>query len=474
MDSWTFDDQSWQRSTDNHFEVVTFRGLEAIGHAHDTQDLAALVGAHECPEDGQDVLYPGLFRHSPLTGKPLPAIASPAKQTWLPPFGNSHSINCLGLRQSALSLHLHDAVRPDTPDRRLPLPPPGEYRFIVGNLKAFQPQLLAVNPKKGRLYLYLHRGWVELEKQGKRLPESSLNRLQWSVCLDGAEENRLYFPTDDGLAILDINVFKLGYELQLITARCIGSPALLEGWIMLPALDKAGKAGILKVSRKNLSEDWLPFDAAETGGAFNIPLAERDQTLWLNGQGQLKIKLNLDSQPTPSHLPWNQCGTPRFEFGSVYSYVRYGTFWQLCYDSAGGYYQYVKLDQENPEKYVCRSPRFTSGTISFPQASQFKDPPWSDGDVAADATSNAVSIPLLETANDAVLCARIEWVKGLEELLDSPRPQLTHYDLIGRNGDRCFFTHKLPSPWLALPFVHRDYLYLYHPEIDHIPGWKLA
>lgn len=472
MDTWAFDDQIWRRSPGNRFALASYRGLEAAPTGHAAHELAALVGAHECREEGADVLYPGPFRYSPATGRPLPALPAPAaRQTWLPPFGNGPAMSCLGLRQSPLALALPAGPRSgDAPDTELPLPPPGEHHFLVGHCKTRLPLLLAFNPRQGLVYLHTSGGWVECEGQGRLLPASSL--AAWGLWLDGDEENRFYLPTDEGLAVLDLNVLGLGYRLDLIPARCLAAPAALGGWLAVPALAPEGRAGVLCLAGRDGAAAWLDCEAAGDGG-FAIPLARQRQVLWLGGQGQLQLGLDADRRLTARAIPWQDGDSPRLAFGSAY-YARDGALWQLAYDNPAGRYHYVRLGQSQPERQPCRSPALSSGTVCFAQASQLRGPPWTDPALAYDALAEDVVIPLLEAADGAVLCVRIAWVQGLESLFASTAAHLARYELIGRDGDARFFTHRLARPWLARPFVYRGVLYLHHPELESIPGWALA
>ncbi|MFM8333604.1 MAG: hypothetical protein ACKN9T_18150 [Candidatus Methylumidiphilus sp.] len=469
MDTWAFDDQIWRRTDNDGFAPSVFREMDAEGQVHSPRELAALVGAHCWREAAGEALYPGPFRHSPVSGQPLPAIPAPVRQTWLPPFGDSPALHCLGLRQTALSLSLPPGLRPeDEPGGQLPLPPPGEYQFMVGNFKTCTPLLLALNPGKGQLYLYIRQTWAELQNRSKHLPESSLPF--WGLALDA--ENRLLLPTDEGLAVLDLNVLTLSYTLRLLPGRCLGAPAVLGEFIVAPAVDDDGHAGLLQVARATLEWQWLDCAPVGAGGAFNVPLVEKRQAYWLNVLGQIRLRLNADNLPVPTYIPWNAGTAPRFEFGSPYA--KNGQIWQICYDETLGQYQYVQLGREQPEKHPCSAPRLTAGAACFAQETQLAGPPWSEPEVAYGGQSNDVVIPLLEAANEAALCVRVDWVKGLDALFASATPHLARFELIGRNGSVAFFTQKLPKPWLAQPFVHDGWLYLYHPDLKMIPGWKLA
>jgi hypothetical protein len=475
MDIWRFDDQAWRRSAGQGFALHDYRGLEAAAAAHGAHELAALVGARECPEEGEGVLYPGPFSHSPATGKPLRPPAPGERQIWLPPFGNSPSLGRLGLRQTGLALGLSATPGLEhAPDTQWMLPEPGEYQFMVGNFKARIPLLLAINPRQGRLFLRSGQDWQELTRQGPRLPGSSLAADGWGAWLDGREENRLYLPTDEGLAVLALNVLNLSYRLSVVPGQCLGAPAALEDWVAVPALGEGNRAGLLLVPcQEGGAAEWLDCAAVAVGGRFNAPLAGRSQVLWLNSHGQALLALDLDGRPTAGHIPWPDDGPPCFEFGSPY-HARNGVLWQICYDRRAGRYHYVQLGSRTPDKQPCRSPVLTSGTACFARASQLRGPPWSEAGPSCEALGEDLLIPLLEAANAAVLCLRMAWIRGLDELFQSPIAHLAHYELIGHDGDVRLLTRRLCKPWLAQPFAHRGWLCLYHPDLDLIPAWKLA
>jgi hypothetical protein len=481
MDTWTFDDQIWHRAPDQKFKLAVFRGMAAPDSPSDSRALAEAVGAHECPADGDGVLYPGPFKHSPVTGQPLPAAPPEFKQTWLPPYGNGPSLSCLGLRQTALDIDLPTGPKP-SPDpnaapaleARLPPPPPGEYHFLVSNLNTRAPWLLAINFRRGRIHLYSGMEWIELAHQQKPLQGSSLPASRWSAWLDAADEKRLYLPTDEGLALLDINALRATYHLTPDTGHCLGAPARLDDWIMVPALTPEGRVGIRRVARDgDGAADWLDFPAADAGEPFNLPLVDPRQILWPSERSQIRARLNLDNQPVADRLGWPDGMTPHFEFGGAYQ-ARNGELWQICYDDGAGSYHYVQLGRHNPDKRPCRSPGLTSGTACFVGSSPLPGPPWNDAELVNEAAAGTVVIPLLETPGQAVLGARVEWVGGLEALFASLAPLRVHFEWLGQNGDRRLLTLKLPQPWLARPFVYREWLYLYHPDMAEMPGWRLA
>jgi hypothetical protein len=474
LERWTFQDQTWAREADGQsFRLLDFRGSTPAAGIYEPDELARLVGARR---EG-DALYPGPFRHSPNTGQPLPPPPNEIFEEWLPPFGNAGGALPRGLRQTRAKLSLPLDARPEQdPDVNLPLPPAGDYQFLVGNFSARCPGLIALETRKGLVYLYRDacQRWEELPPERHLLPASSLPPGGWGLACPEPGGRRFFLPTDQGLAALDFHRLALRYALTLFPAPCLGAPVFWRQSVYAPASRDDGGLGILQTDpAKPERSAWLAPAFAAPAGRFAHALVDRRQVVWLGLEGQLTLGLAIDGEPRPAYFPWPQGIRPCFEFGSPY-HARDGVFWQLCFDEAAQRYRYVALGRANPESWPTSRPRICSGTMSFTLETMIEDDPWHDPELAEDAQADELVAPLLEAANKTVLCLRVPWTVGADRFFQSLDKHRTAFELIGGGGDSRFFVKNLVQPWLTRPFVYRGYLYLYHPSLkESAPGWRL-
>ena len=384
-----------------------------------------------------------------------------------------------GLRQTHVNLGLARTLAPEQdPGTQLPLPPPGDYHFLVGNLCARRASLLAIEPRKGMLYVFRDplSLWVELRGQHQLLPESTLATSHWGLACPDAGKQKLFLPTDRGLALLDINILNLSYELRLFPGRCMGSPVCFQGArVFVPVIADGDKGGILQIDTGNTSRfEQLEFKHHFLAEPFAATLVDHRRIIWLSQLGQLILTFDdSTNKPTISFISWPVGFQPCFQFGSPYR-ARDGVLWQLGFDQSQGRYEYLTLASNHPERQETASPRFGSGTINFTLETQLRSHPWLDPETATDAGSRHIVAPLLESPNRSAFCVRIPWNQGADDLFNSQGKHAAVFRLVMEHGDIDFFTKKLTRPWLTRSFVYRNEFYLYHPDLDqYIPGWKL-
>ena len=488
MDTWGFDhpdgrSETWAREANgDRFRLVAYGGLGPADSSYGNAELAALVGARIEQEGRAAVLYPGRFRYSPTSGQALADPAGIVSEGWLPPYGLGHNPDpkyLPGLRQTDVDLRLPRDFKPEQdPPVALPLPPPGDYHFLVGRLSTCRPCLLAIEPRKGMLYVWRDSPaqWSELRGVQTLLPETSLPLNQWGLACTDPQGRRLFLPTDRGLAQIDIDILRLTYDLHLFPGQCKGAPVCYHcARLFVPVRAENGTGSVLLVDAVDPIRTTLLEVSDEFLSAPFIPaLVDRRQVIWLSQAGQLSLKLDdANRLPRVAALAWPAGFTPGFQFGSPYR-ARDGGLWQIGFDQRAGRYAYSSLGSDQPEKQETTCPRFGSGTVTFRLDVQLRGNPWLDPEMAADAGSGYIVVPLLESPNTSALCVRIPWSKSAEELLSSQSKHHALFRLVMDDGDSSFYRHKLARPWLARPFVYRDHIYLYHQDFDRsIPGWKI-
>ena len=488
MANWDFDytdgrRESWARNgKTDAFKLLDYNGLGSASEQYSMCELAELTGALLWAEGHENVLYPAAFRHSPVTGQPLPTSLGSRTESWLPPFGCGQPPDFQGLpglRQTQAKLALSKDLTPQQdPATSIPLPPPGDYHFLVGNFSMRRPSLLAVEPRKGVLFVFRDSSnqWAELKGNPQLLPESSLMASRWGLACPDLVRRNSYLPTDKGLAVIGINILNLTYGLRLLPGRCVGAPCCFQGKrIFVPAILDGNVGVILQVDPRNpLQSEQMEVKHTFLAESFDASIIDRRQIIWLSRTGQLILKFDgIDSKPAIVFVSWPEGFQPCFEFGSPYL-ARDGMLWQLGFDQGAERYTYITLANGHPEKQETACPRFGSGTVNFTLETQLRSHPWLDPEEVSDATANHIVLPLLESPDKSALCARIPWNKGSDGLFKNPVKHTTIFQMVTGDGDIDFFIKKVARPWLARPFVYRKCIYLYHPDFDDpIPGWRL-
>jgi hypothetical protein len=96
---------------------------------------------------------------------------------------------------------------------------------------------------------------------------------------------------------------------------------------------------------------------------------------------------------------------------------------------------------------------------------------------AADQATTEVVVPLLESAHDgAVIGLRMDAPHGALALLqgrNEPRRAVLQVELRGRPAVP-FGTLDVKRPWLALLFVFDGHLWVSHPDVPQVVGWRLG
>lgn len=481
MDVWQFDDQQWQRNAKGEFILLSIGETEPDERFCNT-DKAVLAGAYKVWEQDRERYYPKSFQYSPVTGKPL-VHSGQAVQAWLPPWGeNSVYAYPRGLRRTPAALILSEGLRPeDGPEHEIALNE-GSYRFMAGTFQTEGNWLLAVNIEEGLLAVYSAANkWLELYHDGAlRLTGSHLAE-NWSLLNDGLSQY-CYIPSDDGLAVVEINIAVLTYRIvKRIAGRCLGAPVLWAGQVFWLACDAEGGARVYRMPFEYQdSVDAKVLSAADLSSMLNnpqVPVAKKTQIYWLSDTGVLQLKLDAGNQPLAAYMPWPASVQPRFQFGRPYL-DSLGEFWQLCFDEQAQRYCYCKLSRP-AESHFVSAPRFVTGSVNVAQNQmQWTSAPWHDSEAAH--TLPGMVFPLLESRPahtiEAVLTVCVPaWVRDAGSFFAAR--DVAHdvvFRLYSRNGCVEFAKQRISQPWLTRVVVYNGYLYLHHPDFNNsLYGWKL-
>lgn len=468
---WDFGDQRWSRDpATGAFDLLGYRALGTAAPGADPLDWAGLVGArlsHDPTDCGGRplALFPGAFAYSPATGQPLNPAPTLGTARWLPPFGGESdgTQRLQGLRLTSARLSLPPGRTPDAaPDDELPLPCEGPCHFIVAPFSTCESRLVALEVARGLLHQWLphSRRWAALlPDDGARLAPSSLGDEAWSLAaLEQHGALRLFLPTDDGLALVGINLLAGRCEMRLLGSDCVGAPVLWRGRVHVPML---GRDGVLAVQA--LDPDGSALHRLDVAGLdpaalrWLRPLADPQRIVWMGSRGQLLVRAESGGAlETATFLPWPRGVSPRFDLGGPG--LAGGHLWQPCFlrDEQGGRVVSVQLGAAEP---VLRDPAAARA------GADEKDDDDETGEPAR-------CLPLLaSTTRSATLRVRMDDARRVASGFGSRESHMTTFELAGEDTV-ALLTARLTRAWTTQVFLYAGRLYLHHPELPVLPGWQ--
>ncbi|MGB3392387.1 MAG: hypothetical protein WA956_01335 [Stenotrophomonas sp.] len=462
----------------SYFLTATPEG-HALPPALDQQDALRLVGARQREERA----FPPEFGFDPNDGHALPAPATGAHGTWLPPFGDGGDDAVRGLRRTRTALTLRPSgiyAESDDPERTLPLPPPGRHEFFVLPSASGSKELLALDAEQGVLHLWLPAAgrWAALEQlDGGFLADSPLPHEAWRCesASDASGALRLFLPTSNGIACLQLDWLRLGYHVDYAgDGTCCGAPIFWRDEIWAVLRTAQGEVRLQAATASGLAGGMLEVAGVMAEERFAAPVCVRRQVIWPGVRGRLVLEVQANGSLAAHYRPWPEGVSPKFGFGAPYL-AREGQLWQACWNEHDESHAYLRLDGRDTEQRLASAPRLCTGQINYRLAARMKLPPWDDPEHGSDANSRALFIPMLESAVDAgVLGVRIDTTDGLEATLGSSERVRAIVELHSdRRLETRLYTLNVPSPWQGRVFVHDDTLWFYHPDLKSIVGWEL-
>jgi len=350
-------------------------------------------------------------------------------------------------------------------------------QYLVSPLGERAPALLAIDCREGNLFVLTGTDtWTPLDPAGDaHLSGWSLPSDGWRAAVeDLSRSNRLWLPTDHGLCELHLDLPSLSYQAEYLTPPCIGAPLRFGQQILVPCAGKPSAIELVSVSirRADAARTVLVVPLAQADGRhFASAVAASRRAFWEARDGQLIVSVLPTGELSADFVPWPSGTEPWFSLGSPDA-DRQGQLWRQC-RSPDGRIQYVRLGRE-PEIYATDGPRFGTGGISFRQGIVIseRERPWDE--VMADAdTAAKIVIPLIEhDSQDVAVCVEIDWTGGIDALLRSPGKVPGRYGLRGATN-RNLLNFDIRRPWDATVFVWDRHLFIAHPDLERIAGWKL-
>jgi hypothetical protein len=440
----------------------------------DSHDWKNFISYRHKP-DTFDALFPPEFEFCPETGERLSKNSESDFAAWVPPFGadpvsSNQKSRVRGLQQTRENLAFASIkqLRADSDaDVTLMAPPPGEYFFFSCKLATSNNVLLALEPEKGALFVYLPNAekWEPLELKGNGiLSECPFPRLFWSCEVHTVGQlSYIFIPTQDGLAVVTPDLLSMTYKVLYLGdgASCLGAPVFFSDRIYVPLLSNDGNFQFLNCSLTGSDEQILycPQFPKHAKVDLRQPIADARMCLWIGSQGQWivrKTTLGLE----PQFIPWSSNVEPVFNFGCPYL-SRDGGLWQLDYAKDTFTYVYLKLGQFNASRAEAESPRTCSGQLTFRLASKYAIEPWIPPEQGDDAGVSQLVIPILESSrNSSVLGLQIETSSSIVDLLETNARVRATLVLDNSDAQIGFFTFAVAEPWkirfsttVRLPFL---------------------
>lgn len=449
-----------------------------------THDLARLVGARRETASGE--WFPPDFNYSLQTGVPLRVNVPAMDAPWVPPFGASALSSAKplarGLRQTLLPLALANPrgrSPKGAPDRTLPPLAPGQWRFVVDKFDAACAVLIAIEPERGELLMLLpdSKSWVALQPANSaKWAHKARNAQGWRIELVHAQRHATaYCPCANGLAAITPSAIGLCYAVDDTgDGAAIGGPVAWGGEIWLPVLGREDAVHILGKPHGADKHIVLPTRAPVPQHGFAAPVFDDSHVNWPCAEGQLVLRMGTDGEKHCDWIDWPAHSKPLFDVGCSYQSPT-GRFWQLCHRDSDERFEFVQMARASPEAAPVDGPRLCTGRVSYRGTLRIDGDPWRtvpQGDESSD-----IVVPLIESAQDgAVIGLRMDAPAGLLALLHArtePRPAVLQVELRGAPAV-AFGTLEVERPWLALPFVYEGHLWVHHPELPQVAGWRLG
>jgi hypothetical protein len=485
-EQWELGSGTWLRDrASENWRLVATRAGTAVATDVPAPDVAWLIQARRNPGGGW---FPPEFKYSLQTGAPLGDPASTPDASWVPPFGESEVTRAQhprrGLKRTPVGLALANAEGrsgSSPPDRTLPPLPRGPYRFVSHKFDASGPVLLAIEPDAGELLVLLPESqrWVPLAKAGGPVWAHRLrNARGWRMEVIHADgQATLYCPCDTGLAVITPSVFGLNYSIECAGhGPALGGPVAWGGEIWTPVHAKGDTVHLVGKPQGAAGRVYvvLPTQAAVPAQGFEAPVFDEKHVIWPSEQGHLVLRRDAKTGMHAEWLAWPEQVKPVFAIGSAYLEDD-GTFWQLCRGNRNDELAYVQMARRDgsPHAVPVDASGVCSGRVCYRGTVRSDEAPWS---AMEDAASTEVVVPLLESADGgAVIGLRMDAPRGVPAMLQGghePKRAILQVEVPGRPAVS-FGGIAVKRPWMALPFVHDGHLWLHHPELVQVPGWKL-
>jgi hypothetical protein len=302
----------------------------------------------------------------------------------------------------------------------------------------------------------------------------------WNVeCNDLAGDANLYWPCDTGLVRVRLDPLTATYEaLILIEGVCVSQPLIVGDnvYVLLRTPDGQGIA---------LAETPLRDGAATQLRIKNIPegiwhaAATPHEAVWVSEAGQVVASPRRKQFEL---IAWNPATIkPEFRLGPPHC-ARDGRLWMQAMHPTGHDGEegpgYISLGKAQQDWHSSNGARTLTGKSSIKVEQRLVEDPWIEPIVVSMVghANNEAVVPILESVTDqSLLVLRVDHADGIIKFFESGELLLTRFQVMGQHADdRGFYSVRLRKPWRTTVFVYDGVLYLYHPDLENLPGWPLA
>lgn len=485
---WELESGKWQaESSGKGFKLVETNTGEKVSADLTNTDLQTILNLPQHP-DNVDWLYPPEFSYCSETQTKLVRQDLSEEKPWIPPFGvlpiNQRTKGIVrGLNQTDFSLNIESIGRPAqdiSEDCNIKPPPNGNYHFFSIKANSTTNILVALDPKIGNLYAYLpgKKAWYFLSfKNILTLSGTEIEVANWrceSEIVEG--ETQLFLPTDNGLALLKLDVLSLSFNVEYFGGgKCIASPIYFGNSIWQPLMKTAGKIELLNYSLENKFIQTITLSKEQNLELTKVqaPISTSNFVVWICNQGQIILKFHPNGDTDLRFLKWPLKFQPLFTRGCCYLTKR-GDLYQLGVNNTRpNFNQYVKLNDDSFESKESVTTRLCSGRNNFEMAIRCEEPPWED--LNNHNTSVITVMPLFESRiNTNVLALTFNFAGDFENLLQKKEKLEACLLLYSKDHQTCTINKFVESePWDIKIFIHNNCIWKYHSERELVIGWRL-
>ncbi|HXD41212.1 MAG TPA: hypothetical protein VN649_11655 [Ramlibacter sp.] len=486
QERWQLNSGTWYRDRKSErWRLASTPNGTAANAKLSNQDIGRMIRAKRDASSGE--WFPSDFDYSPQTGTRLHVTITRLDSPWVPPFGASALPGIAkplarGLRQTPVRLTLARPGGRSDPsseaDETLPALPPGQYRFLVHKVDVAAPTLMAIEPEHGDLLVLLpdSKKWIPLElPAGSLVAKGMKNSRGWRMeVVEGVRSATLYFPTARGLAVVTPTLIGLSCAVECFgESLALGGPVAWAGEVWLPVLGKQGLVNLVGKPPGAAKPILLPTSAPAPKNGFEAPVFDPLRVIWPSEEGQLIVRLDQDGKKEADWIAWPDGLRPAFSLGCPYL-SRSGSFWQLCCKGQDAF-EYVQMGKPGPERAATDAPRLGTGRVSYRKSQRIEGDPWKQPEQSSNRVSSEVVVPLVESELErAVVGLKIDAPQGILALLESKEKHRAVLQVQAENrADVPFGTLSVTRPWSASLFVHDGHLWVDHPELAQVLGWKL-
>lgn len=481
---WLEDEESGQ------FELASSKGLSRIdwqGRARTRlPDVAQLLGASLPLRCQCAPIFPEGFAFCPNCGQALASMepASPRAPDWWGPCSDPALPKHVPHGMPVTTLPLASSIerRPAAPavgtsERAIARPPNAHVVFAAARFGFSCQRLIALAYARNVLQywdpnaLAWHVMVGEPHAADLSFTASDYAWLPASGTAHARGEVALV-PTAHGLVRLFLNPISETYHTETVLEAAIASA---PGTVLnrIACLVHTGSGTRLWSAKPDASEPrFLDCDGADVpASGWSRPISYDNKLMWLHARGHL---IWQPGSASGHWIAWPAGWTPRLTFGGP-TQSRDGRLWLIGHD--GQAYCFLELGAERGQIERIDGARLGFASLLFRRGHAVANEPWDSESVEDPNEGNSWVLPLLRDFNNNAshpcgLVLRFSGADKAEVALAASNIEVS-VEWRGRRDVILARIPRLSRPLDCVPFVYDDCLWLHHPGLDNILGWRL-